>query len=120
LKNKEIGTVGESLAAYFLRALGYEILEAHFITKFGEIDLIVRKGDFVYLIEVKTRKNEAFGDIYETFTKWQLERVSMGGRYFALRNNIPEECLKIACIGIKLNEFGGVSDIELIKDISLD
>ena len=39
------GERGEKLAARFLRRKGYRILERNFKTRFGEIDLIARKGD---------------------------------------------------------------------------
>lgn len=49
------GERGEKLAARLLRRKGYRILERNFQTRFGEIDLIARKGDQLVFVEVKTR-----------------------------------------------------------------
>ena len=49
------GERGEKLAARLLRRKGYRILERNFQTRFGEIDLIARKGDVLVFVEVKTR-----------------------------------------------------------------
>ncbi|MBP5618294.1 MAG: YraN family protein, partial [Clostridia bacterium] len=49
------GERGEKLAARYLRRKGYRILERNFQTRFGEIDLIARKGDQLVFVEVKTR-----------------------------------------------------------------
>ena len=49
------GERGEKLVARYLRRKGYRILERNFQTRFGEIDLIARKGDVIVFVEVKTR-----------------------------------------------------------------
>ncbi|MFK7901713.1 MAG: YraN family protein [Nitratireductor sp.] len=51
------GLFAESLAAGFLRLKGYKIVERNYKTKFGEIDIIARKGDLIAIVEVKARAN---------------------------------------------------------------
>ena len=53
--NKEFGDLGEKFAAAYLKKHGYKILEKNYKNKLGEIDLIVRDGDEIAFIEVKTR-----------------------------------------------------------------
>lgn len=54
---KEVGAMGEEMAASHLVAAGYEILARNWRCRAGEIDIIARDGDRseVVLIEVKTR-----------------------------------------------------------------
>jgi putative endonuclease len=61
LKTSEIGKQGEDLAQSFLLRLGYEVLERNYRYQRSEIDLIVKKGDFLVFVEVKKRKNSDFG-----------------------------------------------------------
>lgn len=53
------GEKGERLAARHLRRRGYRILERNYQTRFGEIDLIARKGGVLVFVEVKTRADGA-------------------------------------------------------------
>jgi putative endonuclease len=52
---RRLGELGERLARRHLAARGYELLEANFRTRLGELDLVARQGDCVVFCEVKTR-----------------------------------------------------------------
>ena len=52
----QLGKLGEELAKSFLLDDGYEFLEANYTTRFGEIDLIMKKDEKILFVEVKTRK----------------------------------------------------------------
>jgi len=56
-----LGKWGEGLAAEYLRKKRYEIIAANFHTRFGEIDLIAIKKKMIVFVEVKLRKNDAYG-----------------------------------------------------------
>ena len=51
---KEVGALGERVAAEYLRRHGLELVEKNVVKKMGEIDLIVREGDTLHFVEVKT------------------------------------------------------------------
>lgn len=55
MTTREIGTKGESFAAQVLQKNGAEILSRNYYTPYGEIDLIVRDGNCIAFVEVKTR-----------------------------------------------------------------
>jgi putative endonuclease len=50
------GHRSEWLAAAALMVKGYRILARRHRTRFGEIDLIARRGDLVLIVEVKARR----------------------------------------------------------------
>lgn len=56
---QSIGKLGENIAGRYLQRKGYTILETNFQNtkgyKYGEIDIVTRKGDALVFIEVKTR-----------------------------------------------------------------
>ena len=54
-----IGVEAEKLAAQQLKRNGYKVLHERYKTKFGEIDLIVQKGDLIAFVEVKAHKTKA-------------------------------------------------------------
>ena len=59
MTKKEIGALGEDYASKILSAGGYVPICRNYVTRFGEIDLIVRHGNCIVFIEVKTRSETA-------------------------------------------------------------
>jgi putative endonuclease len=73
---KEIGLLGEKLAADFLRRKGYRILERNVRVGRGEIDLIALDGETLVFVEVKTRKGLGFGHPSEAITHRKRRQLS--------------------------------------------
>src|SRR5436309_6040675 len=49
------GAAGEQAAAEMLAALGYEIVERNFRTRYGELDIVAADRDQLVFCEVRTR-----------------------------------------------------------------
>lgn len=63
LSRKEIGALGEQIAAQFLERKGFVVLERNYWKPWGEIDIIAEKGNTVRFVEVKAVSRENIGDI---------------------------------------------------------
>ncbi|MHB8159583.1 MAG: YraN family protein [Thermoleophilia bacterium] len=59
------GRAGEALACRFLVHHGYAIIQTNFRSRYGEIDIIARRGAVIAFIEVKTRLNRRYGEPFE-------------------------------------------------------
>jgi putative endonuclease len=57
-----IGKKGEQLAAEFLMKKGFEIIARNYRHGRAEIDLIVRRDDWLIFVEVKARSSNDFGE----------------------------------------------------------
>ncbi len=64
-KNNETGAWGERLAVSYLRRRFYQILDTGYRTRFGEIDIIAKRGKFLVFVEVKLRKSADFAEAKE-------------------------------------------------------
>jgi Holliday junction resolvase-like predicted endonuclease len=53
-EKRKIGDAGENVACRFLMKHGFEIIERNYLKKWGEIDIIAKKGDRLHFIEVKS------------------------------------------------------------------
>ena len=62
---KLLGRWGEAQTAEWLRKQGYQVIEANWHCRFGEIDLIAQKGKFLCFVEVKLRKDDSFAQARE-------------------------------------------------------
>ena len=70
-----LGAWGEALAAQFLRARGFAILERNYRTRYGEIDLIAQDQTYLVFAEVKLRKSAYFGAAREFVDARKQERL---------------------------------------------
>ncbi|HWP60978.1 MAG TPA: YraN family protein [Candidatus Paceibacterota bacterium] len=70
---KEIGALGEQIAAGFLEQKGFTVIERNYRKPWGEIDLIAEKGDSVRFVEVKTVSRERIEDISREMGKYSPE-----------------------------------------------
>lgn len=79
ISRRKLGSWGESVAADYLTAGGYTILERNARTRYGEIDLVARQevkvqGEqkqtlkITVFVEVKTRSSKTFGYPEESIT----------------------------------------------------
>ncbi|HHW59738.1 MAG: YraN family protein [Bacteroidales bacterium] len=74
--NKEIGDLGEKIAGKYLISKGYEIVGQNIRWKKYEIDLIIKKDDWLIFVEVKTRKMGAYIPAIESINKNKLQAMS--------------------------------------------
>ena len=76
------GKFGENLAVNFLKNKGYKIIQRNFRTKYGEIDIIAEKGNFIIFIEVKFRKKRIFGTAEESINYGKLKKIKQTAEYY--------------------------------------
>lgn len=65
----ELGKTGEAIAVALLESKGYWILERNWRLGKEEIDIIARDGNFIVIVEVKTRTSNIFTEPEASVTK---------------------------------------------------
>ena len=101
---REKGFEGEQLAAKFLKANGYRILERNYRTKSGEIDIIARKNRSIVFIEVKTRSNDSFGSPVEAVDRRKLAKLEIVANQYIQKKEIEDAAFRFEVITItKIN-----------------
>ena len=69
-RNRRLGQWGETQACGFLARQGFVIVERNYYSPVGEIDVVARKGDDYYFVEVKTRQaGDMANDLAVTLNK---------------------------------------------------
>lgn len=58
---RKIGSDGEQEAQKFLISKGFFIVETNFKCVFGEIDIICKKDNYIFFVEVKFRNSDIYG-----------------------------------------------------------
>lgn len=102
------GLLGEyiAIACYLLRF--YFILAHRYKSKFGEIDLIAKRGNKIIFIEVKARKHGLEHGIVSTH---QQQRIRRTAELFLLRNKQYSTC-EIRFDLVVLNKFCSLTRIK--------
>jgi len=81
------GKEGETLAADFLVAKGFEIIERNFRHKRSEIDLIVKKNNWLIFVEVKMRSSDAYGFPEDFVDRKKANNVIAGAVEYTYQKN---------------------------------
>ncbi len=58
-----MGELGESVAEKYYKNKGYEIVERNYTKPVGEIDIVARKDEVLYFIEVKSKRVSSIAGI---------------------------------------------------------
>lgn len=77
----------ENLAADFLKQQGYEILARNYRYQRSEIDLIVRKENWLVFVEVKMRSSDAFGYPEEFVDYRKAKNIVFGAEQYTFEHN---------------------------------
>ena len=97
---RDLGVLGERLAARHLRKLGYTILARNY--RFGrrEIDLIVARDDLVAFVEVKARAGTGYGHPLEAITAQKRREIERVARFWLHRHGWPALRCRFDAVGV--------------------
>ncbi|MCP2016516.1 MAG: YraN family protein [Erythrobacter sp.] len=97
------GREGETRAAVWLRAKGWQVLDRRVRTPAGEIDLVARRGGVVAFVEVKWRRKRA--DLDHAIDEHRLSRVAAAAEAVAHRYAENGEDIRIDVILLAPGSF---------------
>lgn len=92
---KEVGALGEKVAAEYLRRHGFTLVAKNIARKTGELDLIMKKEDTLHFIEVKTiladefPSEESTADDYDpslNLHEAKIRKVARTGEWYVLES----------------------------------
>jgi len=97
---RRLGEAGEEAAEAWLREAGLDIVARGFRARFGEIDIIARDGPTVVFVEVKTRRNTAFGHPAEAVTASKRGRIARVASLFLSRSGWDEKACRFDVVEV--------------------
>ncbi len=86
------GAAAEALAATFLAAQGLAIVGRNYRCRGGEIDIIARDGRTLVFVEVRMRRNRAFGGAAESITATKRRRLRLAASHYLARLRSEPPC----------------------------
>ncbi len=99
------GRSGETLAADYLIASGYQIVARNIYTRAGEIDLVVRRGRTVRFVEVKTRRTSCYGEGVDAVDTHKQRRIRRAAERYLMTDAGDWDDIGFAVIVIDLRQW---------------
>ncbi len=107
--SQNYGAWGEEAAVSYLKARGYEILERNWRYKHLEIDIIAKKAETLVIVEVKSRKNDTFGEPEIFVNKRKQKFLISAANHYVLQKELDCE-VQFDIIGLRGSEVKHIED----------
>lgn len=138
---QKIGKKGEDLATEYLSGIGYTILERNYLKKWGELDIVAKKGKIIHFIEVKSvtrclgsvthvttvaehsslrgRQNDSYQP-EDNMHPRKLQRLARAVQSYLLDRNVSDETeWQFDLVTVRIDTDKGLHKIEVLEDIVL-
>lgn len=117
LQNITVGKLGEKAAVNYLLDKGYSILETHYTSHWGELDIIAFHAEKLIFVEVKTRVGEAMGKPYEAVGRTKISHLMRTIQQYLLKNKLSRYKLSLDVISIVLDREHNILSLKHFENI---
>jgi putative endonuclease len=111
--SRVLGRIGEAEAESYLIGKGFKIVENNYFARVGEIDIIATKDNIWHFIEVKSRRNEGFGEAVDNITQSKINKIIKSARRYIFERDLHDIDWQIDAVLINPQN----NTIELIENI---
>ncbi len=124
-EKQKIGEIGENVAERFLVKQGFTILDRNYTKKWGEIDIVAKKDNKIYFIEVKSVTSDVSRGTNDTsrpednMHPWKLKRLARIIQTYLLSKNLDEDEWQLDLLVVFLSLKDRNAKIKVVKDIIL-
>jgi putative endonuclease len=114
------GVAGEQAAAEMLAALGYEIVERNFRTRYGEVDIVAVDGDRLVFCEVRSRVGrDAVAWALQSIgpaKRMQLRKMAREWLRLSSAPRPPTNAIRFDAVAVAIAPNGRTLAIEHVRD----
>jgi len=105
------GDSAEQQALAYLQQQGLSWVCNNFRCKAGELDLVMKDGAVLVIVEVRFRKSERFGGALASITRQKQARIIAATQHYVIINNLSHSAIRFDVVAIS-----GDSHINWIKN----
>ncbi|PKD40152.1 YraN family protein [Methylomonas sp. Kb3] len=97
------GDSAEQLALAYLQKQGLEWVCSNFRCKMGELDLVMKDGAALVIVEVRFRKSEQFGGAVASVTRQKQARIVAATQHYVIINNLSQLSIRFDVVAVSGN-----------------
>lgn len=105
------GDSAEQQASTYLQRQGLQLVCSNFRCKLGELDLVMKDGAVLVIVEVRFRKSEQFGGALASITPQKQARIVAATQHYVIINQLSQSAIRFDVVAI-----GGDNRINWIKN----
>ena len=109
-----VGRYGEQVAVDYLVAQGMRLLDRNWRCAAGEIDAILREGDALVFVEVKTRRGSAFGTPAEAVDWAKRARLRKLAAIWLAQSRVRSPEVRFDVVSV-LPQRAGAAQVEHVR-----
>ena len=85
-KKRKTGDIGEKAVVGYLKRRFYSIIDRNFNCRWGELDIVAKRGKYICFVEVKTRGENSYGRPANAVDKFKQSKL-IKCAYFYLKSS---------------------------------
>lgn len=101
-----VGRYGENVAASYLAAAGWQVVDRNWRGRAGEIDIVALHGDELVVVEVKTRSGDGYGHPAEAVTHAKLARLRRLAAEWLAGHDLHPRSVRVDVIAVRTARRG--------------
>ncbi|MBT4516310.1 MAG: YraN family protein [Candidatus Komeilibacteria bacterium] len=90
LNKKSLGQYGERIALSYYQKLGYKLITQNYYSRYGELDLVLKKDNKITVVEVKTRYGPQFYWPEESISNKKINNIYITYQLLARQEKLSE------------------------------
>jgi len=94
------GDKAEHQALDYLQRQGLVLLSNNFRCKTGELDLVMKDGSVLVVVEVRYRKSEQFGGALASITRQKQQRIVSATQHYVIINKLNHFAIRFDVVAL--------------------
>lgn len=103
--NRQVGTVYEQAVGNYLEKNGYKILQFNYRCKEGEIDIVLKDGEYYVFCEVKYRTDRKTGSPLEAVDVRKQKKIFRCAMFYLNEHRLGDVPCRFDVIGVEGTEI---------------
>lgn len=94
------GDSAEQLALVYLQQQGLRLVCCNYRCKAGELDLVMKDGSALVVVEVRFRQSEQFGGALASITRQKQVRIIAATQHYVIINKLNQVAIRFDVVAI--------------------
>ena len=94
------GETAEQQALVYLQQQGLKLVCSNFRCKQGELDLVMRDGEALVIVEVRFRQSEQFGGALASITAQKQARIVAATQHYVIINRLSHSAIRFDVVAL--------------------